>query len=131
MDVFRLAGMAMATAVLALTLKGIKPELGMQTALAGGVVILGYAAVELLGVVKSFDALMKDAGVDKGIAALVLRIVGIAFIVQIASDICRDAGESALASKVEICGRLMMISAALPMLTALITTVAGMLRDYL
>ena len=131
MDAFRIAGMAVATAVLSLTLKSIRPELGMQTALAGGAVILLYAAAELSGLIAGVNAMMKEAGLELPVTGLVFRLTGIAFISQTAADICRDAGENALASKAETCGRLMMISAALPMLSGLVTKVFGMLEEFL
>ncbi len=123
--------MAITTAVLALTVKSFKPELGMQTALAGGVLILGVCAAELTGTARTLREMLAGTGVDGGVISLVFKVTGIAFTAQIASDICRDAGESALASKVQICGRLMMVSAALPMLTELVLSVTRLIGDFL
>ena len=126
MDVFRIAGIAVVTAILSLTLRGVRPELGMQTAIAGGAVLLAFAASELLGITAALRSLMSDLGAGEEIVTLVMKVVCIAYVAQIAADICRDSGENALAAKTEICGRLLMVSAALPMLLRLVRTLTGL-----
>ena len=129
MDVFRIAGIAVVTAILSLTLRSVRPELGMQTAIAGGAVLLAFAASELLGITAALRSLMSDLGAGEEIVTLVMKVVCIAYVAQIAADICRDSGENALAAKTEICGRLLMVSAALPMLLRLVRTLTGLIGE--
>lgn len=131
MDIFKVAGAAVLTALLSLTLRQIRPELGMQTALAGGAVIMMLAAAELSGIARSIRGLSGSFGVGSDAIGAALKITGIAYITQISADICRDAGESALASKTEICGRILMVAAALPVLTDLLGTLSGLAEEYL
>ena len=128
MDAFRIAGMAVATAVLSLTLKSIRPELGMQTALAGGAVILLYAAAELSGLIAGVNAMMKEAGLDLPVTGLVFRLTGIAFISQTAADICRDCGESSMAGRIETGGRLAVLIVALPLFSDVLELASELIR---
>ncbi len=121
----------MLTAMLAVTLRSVKPELGAQTAAAGGVVLMLAAAGELSGIAEAVKRFVSMSGIGADPAALVLKVAGIAYIAQTASDICRDMGEASLASGAELCGRLMMLSAALPMLTELIDSLAELIGEYL
>ena len=131
MDIFRVFGLAAITALLSLTVRQIRPEMGMQTALAGGLIILGVAAAELSGLSEQFLRLSQEAGLDGSVLRVVLKIVGIAYMTEISGSVCRDAGESALAVKTEICGRLMLLSAAAPSLLSLITKLASLIGDSL
>ena len=60
---------------------------------------------------------------------LVVKVIGISYITQTASDICRDCGENALASKMEICGRIMLFSAAMPMFMKLGSSLIGLIGN--
>lgn len=128
MDVFRIAGIAVMTAVLAATVRTYRPEMGLHIAVAGGLILLAYAAAELAGVAQAARSMLSDAGVDGDVTSLVMKVVGVAFIAQTAADVCRDSGENSLAGKVELCGRLMMVQASLPLLVKLQQIVAGLLE---
>lgn len=126
-----MAGFAVITAVLANTVRAYRPELGMQVALAGGLVLLGFAVAELSGIAGAAREIMETAGLDGGTASLVFRIVGIAYTAQTAADICRDSGESSLAGKAELLGRLMIVQASLPALLKLVRLAADLAEEYL
>ena len=114
MDVFKLAGLSAVTALLSLTLKSIRQDLGFQVALGGGLIILVLSVTELSGIVNKLRALTVFAGMDTDVFDMMLKVTGIAYITDISAGICRDAGENTLALKTELCGRLMIISAAIP-----------------
>ena len=131
MDIFRVAGMAIVTVVLTITVKSIKPELGLQVALAGGAVLLLLLISELSGIVGALKGLFSGLGTDLSTVQLVIKVVGIAYVGQIAADICRDSGETALASKTEICARVLIASAALPTLIKLLGSLTELIEKYL
>lgn len=131
MDIFKIAGIAIITAVLSLTLKGIRSELGIQTALAGGIILTVLAATEFSGLAERVIAFTERSGFENGMLSTVFRSAGIAYITQISSDICRDAGEQSLSSKVEICGRLIIASTALPVFIKVFGTVMDLVGEYL
>jgi stage III sporulation protein AD len=53
----------------------------------------------------------------------VLKITGIAYISEFGAEICRDAGEGAIASKIEMAGKVIIIALAIPVITSLIDLV--------
>ena len=130
MDIFRAAGIAIVTAVLAVTVRQTRPELSVEIAIAGGIVLLGLAASEFGGIAARLKEIFGMMGVSESLGTA-LRIAGIACTAQIASDICRDSGENALASNVELAGKLIMIAAALPMLSRLARIIADLAEEFL
>ncbi len=131
MDIFRIVGIAAAAAVLALTVKSYRPELGIQTAAAGGALILLLCISQLTEISSVLKTSLFELGLDEDAVLPVIKVAGIAFVSQIGADICRDAGETALASKTELCGRILMVSAALPTLTKLVKLLSGLINEYL
>lgn len=129
MDVFTLCGVALVTAALAATLKQYRPELALQVGIAGGAVILLMALTSLGGAISAINAMLEESGLGGEWFALIVKIVGIAYITQITAEICRDAGEGALACKTEICGRVMILTCALPAVLALLRAALGIAEN--
>ena len=131
MDIFKVAGTAIVTVILTVTVKSIKPELGLQVALAGGAVLLLLLISELSGIVGALKGVFSGFVTDLETVQRVIKVVGIAYVGQIAADICRDSGETALASKTEICARVLIASAALPTLVKLLKLLTALIEKYL
>lgn len=125
-----MAGFAVTAALLSLTLRQLGPEHAVRTALAGGLVLLIMAAGELSGIFASLRSLYSN-GLTSAAAELALRVTGVAYVAQTAADICRDCGENGLASKAELCGRLMMLTASMPLFLKLALTLIGLAEDLL
>ncbi|MBO4384176.1 MAG: hypothetical protein J5854_01990 [Clostridia bacterium] len=131
MDVFKIAGIAIITAILALTLKNYRPELSLETAVAGGIILTIYAVTEFTGIADAICGIAEKAGIDRGLLSTVLKAAGTAYVTQISSDLCRDAREQSLSSKVEICGRLIIASEILPVFIKVFGQIIDLLGEYL
>ena len=98
----------------------------MQVSIVTGIVLLA-AAIAIAGEVKQqAEEFMQNYSVDGAGIAAVVKITGIAYTAQFSADICRDAGESAVASRIELAGRLMMLLAALPMVFSAVEAICGL-----
>ncbi len=130
-----LAAKAFAVCVLsasaAILIKKDNPAGALLLSAAAAAVMLAAAFGYVLKSVEFFRRVLELTGVSSALAAPVLKCAGIAVITKFGGDICRDAGESALASKTEICGRILMVAAALPVLTDLLGTLSGLAGEYL
>ena len=119
--IIRLSALAVLAALLALLLKGRQGELGLLVALAGLGVLL-FALGEPLGDLIAFlRTLSEGTGLDAAVFAPLYKILGIALVVQLGGDLCRDAGESALAAGLETAGSVCAMLAALPLLERTLT----------
>ena len=100
MEIFKIAGLGIAAAAIAVFVKNWKPELVMQVSLSAAIVIL----ITIFPYLKTAINMLKDisgqTGLDNSQIGLVLKVVGIAYISQFASELCRDAGENAVATKI-------------------------------
>ncbi len=120
MDVFIICVSAVVAAVFAVLLKKYNPEIAMLTTLITGVIIFSAVlsalspAIELLN---RFSTLAPGADENVGI---LLKSIGICYICQFSADSCRDSGQSALASKIELAGKVAVVLLCLPLLEEIV-----------
>ena len=112
-QVIQVTGLCVVGALLALVVKRGSPETALLLAVGAAVVV----ALALAGVV---EELAEASGVPPGLFAPLYKTIGIALVVQVGGNLCRDAGESALAAVVETAGTLCALLAALPLLRAVL-----------
>ena len=118
MDLFQAVSVGMVGAVLALMLKEWKPELSVAVSIATGIFLLFGVFEELREVFSEFSGLMERGGVDLRYFQIVVKIIGISYLAQFGSSICRDSGQSAIAEKIELAGKAAVVSLTLPILIA-------------
>ncbi len=123
----KLLGIAVITSFTYLYVKRYSSEYALAVELSGVVLILLTVLPFIKDVIDFFFDMSSYAGADRSYIGTVVKCVGIAFVAQLASDICRDAGQNATAAKIELAGKLMMAVLALPIAKALLETALKMI----
>ena len=122
----RTAVLGLAGAVVALLLRKNAPELALALSLA--VCLMGAGmAMELFGQLKQIVQLAREqTGLSPAVVGPVLKCVGIGAVTRLAADLCKDAGQGAVASAVEMCGAVCAMTAALPLIRALLQMIGDL-----
>lgn len=112
-----------AGAIIALLLKKTSPELGL--ALSVAVSLMGaLLAMELAaGLGDILEMVKEDIGLSPAVVAPVIKCVGIGIVTRLSADICKDAGQSAAASAVELCGAACALATSMPLIRSLLAVV--------
>lgn len=122
------AALCVVGALLALVLKRGAPETALLLTLGTAVVVL----LSLAGTVKELAAFLEElaerSGVGQELFVPLYKTVGIALVVKVGGSLCRDAGESALASVVETAGAVCALLAALPLLRAVLSLLLELMQ---
>lgn len=127
MDILGICIIAVTGSILVLTLKQSVPQLALLLTLSVGVIILISVLSFLPIITDKITQLMSQTGVNPKYISILIKALGICFICQFASDICKDAGQSALASKVELAGKIMILISALPLIEEVLNTAKALL----
>lgn len=127
MDVAAIVGLALAAAALCALLKRYHGEYALLVSVGTGLLIAAQLFSSLVPVLDEINRLMDQAGVAAEYGAILLKVAGLCFLAQFGADACRDAGESALASRVETAARLAMTAAALPLFRQLAETALSLI----
>lgn len=119
MDAYSIIGFAGATAIIAFTVKQYNPQAAVHVAIAGSAVMLLSILALISGVIDEFNMLAGMGGVAQGTVKTIIKAVGVAYMAQFASHLCKDLGESALAVKTEIVGRILLLTLAMPIIRSI------------
>lgn len=117
----------MTATVLVSVLREHAPQFAMLVSILAGIVLLTMVVHNMDGVVQSLAGLADAAKLDHGFLTTVLRIIGIAYIVEFAAQVARDAGEGSLAGKIELAGKVGIIVLAMPIITDVVESLVHLL----
>ena len=127
MNVVGIAGIAIVSAIIAVMLKRYHQEYAVIVSIIAGVVILVQIFANILPAISQINTLLSSSGVSNEYALILFKALGICFLAQFAADSCRDAGENALASKVELAGKLSIILLSLPLFEKIASTALALI----
>lgn len=126
-DMIKYCGIALCALAAVLILKGQKSEFSGMVTLAAAVLLFGVAAAEFYPALKFINEAISGTAFEEYIGVLV-KALGITLAVQFSAELCRDAGESAIASKLELVGKAEIILLCLPLIGELLSLAAGFMR---
>ncbi len=128
MDVTAVVITGIVGAVLGIIIKQYKPEYGIFISLMTGVLILGVVVSVLQPVLETVKKLAGMVNLSDIYGEILLKALAVCYITQMASDCCKDAGESAIASKLEIAGKIAILSLSLPLFQRLVEIVSTLIN---
>ncbi|MFR7401576.1 MAG: stage III sporulation protein AD [Clostridia bacterium] len=126
-DVIKIIGIGLLALIIIVILKQYKPEFAIYVSMIAGVLILVLAIQKLTGIINLLQSLANKTYINKSFLSILLKITGIAFITEFAVSICSDAGEKAIASKIEIGSKVIIIAMSIPIITSLLELVIEIL----
>ena len=115
MEIVALSGIAILAAILAVMLKKYNPEYSILISLGAGALLLWMILSKISPAISQIRELISAAGISGEYGVILLKTLGVCFLPQLSADSCRDAGEGALAAKVELAGKLFIVILALPL----------------
>lgn len=127
MDILKIVVLAVCGVLLALMLKQTKPEYSIFLSMTVCILIFLYLLSRLQAVMGYLQQLEAMVNIDSTYMDTILKMLGITYITQFASDICKDAGYSAVASQIELFARVSILFLSFPVLTALVETIGEVL----
>ena len=109
-----------------LLLKVGKPEFAMAVSLAACVLILLFAGGTLTSVIKELQNLFQYISLPEGYLKIWFKILGVAYLTEFGSALCKDAGQSAISGQIELVGKLAILAISMPVVTSLFETIGRM-----
>lgn len=119
---------ALAAAFAALYIKQVRPDYALAVTLAAVLLIFSGIIPRICLFVEDMRSFADAGGVSEGYLLPIVKIIGIAYLTQIASDICADAGEKALSTHVETAGKISVAIIALPTIEDVFSLILGLLE---
>lgn len=127
MDIIKIIGVGFIAVIIAIILKQYKPEYAIYVSILAGGLILLFSMDKLAGIINLLNNLASSSALNSQFLAILIKITGIAFLTEYAVSVCKDAGETAIASKVDLGGKVIIIAISVPIISALLETIIKIL----
>lgn len=127
MEIIQIVGIGIMTTILVLVLQEQKPLFAFLLATVVGIIIFISIAGKIAEVFQILQYLAAKAKVQNFFFETVLKIIGVAYIAEFGAQVTRDAGQTAIAAKIELAGKVMIMIMAVPIITVIIESVIQIL----
>ena len=127
MEILKIIGIGLIALIIIVMLKQYKPEFVIYVSLIAGALILFIVVDKLTGIINLLQSLANKASINTEFLTLLIKITGIAFLSEFAVSICKDAGEVAIANKMEIGAKIIIISMSIPIISSLLEIILTIL----
>lgn len=127
MEIIQVVGLGLIATVLTLVIKEQKPMFAFILATFTGVMIFLFLIGKISSIISILEKLATQANLNMVYLETILKIIGIAYIAEFGAQITRDAGQGAIASKIELAGKVLILVMAIPIVTVIIETIIRLL----
>lgn len=127
MEIIKIIGIALIALVIIIMLKQYRPEYAIFISILTGILILFLVMDRLTGIINLIQSIEDKFSINTQFIALLIKITGIAFLSEFAVSICKDSGEAAIASKIEIGSKIIIISMSMPIISSLLEIILKIL----
>ena len=115
MDLIAAVGIGLIAAAAAVLLRQYKPEYAMLVSLTAAALIFGMLVLELIPAFSVMRRIMEQVSFSPEYVRILIKCLGVCYLCELAGQICREAGQIAISSKIELAGRIAVLLLALPM----------------
>jgi stage III sporulation protein AD len=123
MEATKIIGVGIIALIIIVIIKQYKPEFAIYVSLISGIIIIFLVFNKLAGILNLLTVLSKKTGMNATYLSIILKITGIAILTEFGVSICKDAGEVAIASKIEFGGKIIIMSISIPIISALLEVI--------
>ncbi len=128
MEIIQIVGIGLISVIILLIIRQYKPEFAIYVSLIAGILILFFSLGELSGVINLLKDIANRASINQQFISILLKITGIAFLSEFAISISNDCGETAIANKIDIGAKVLIIVISIPIITTLLETVLKIIQ---
>lgn len=123
MEILQIVAIGIIAGILAVILKQQEPGYALMVSITAGVIILLLLLGNLSIVIRMLVQMANRTNINTAFLTTVLKVIGIAYLTEFGAQVCKDAGEGAVASKIELGGKVIIMVLAIPILSSLMEVI--------
>ena len=127
MDIIKIIGVGLIALIIIIILKQYRPEFVIYVSIIAGVIILILIMDKVSAIIDLLTSLSNKTVINNEFLVLLIKITGIAFLTEFSVSICKDSGETAIANKIDIGGKVLIISMSILIIASLLETIIKIL----
>ena len=126
-EVIIIIGIGMISLIIIIIIKQYRPEFAVYISIIAGILILAISLQKMGEIVSLIKTISDKAGINGEFLKIILKITGIAILAEFAVSICKDSGESAIANKIEMGSKVIIISMSIPIISSFLELMLNIL----
>ena len=127
MEIVKITGVGVTALIIIIIIKQYKPEFAVYISIIAGISILLMSMSKISAIIGVLSNLSNKVGAGSQFLKILLKITGIAILTEFAVSICKDAGETAIATKIDLGGKIIIVSISIPIITALLELIISIM----
>lgn len=127
MEMIQIVGLGFVVTLLILIIKQQRPEIAVQLSLALATIIFFMVLSKINIILNLFRDMAAKANISSMYLNTILKIIGIAYVTEFGAQVCRDAGEGAVAGKIEFAGKVLVMVMAIPIIALVLDTIVRLI----
>ncbi|MGI6017899.1 MAG: stage III sporulation protein AD [Marvinbryantia sp.] len=127
MDMIKIGILGIVSILLALFIKEWKPQFSVLISMTACILIFFTALTRMGNMAEMFAELTEQISIKESYMRILLKIIGISYVADFSSNLCKDAGYSAIAGQIEIFGKISVLTVSVPVMMALLSTISELL----
>lgn len=110
-----------------LNYKKDRPEMAMFIGILTGIMILLSVTYKFNFIIESINELANKANIPTMYISLIIKLIGIAYLMEFAIQICKDCGEGNIAAKLEFGGKIIVMTMSFPILISIVDMILNLI----
>ena len=128
MDVFKIIGVGFVATIIAVILKEYRKEYVIYVSIIAGIIIISMSMNFLSEIISTLTNLSEKLGTNSNFIVLLLKITGLSILLEFAISICQDSGENAIATKIDLGGKILILGMSVPVISKLVEILFNMIN---
>lgn len=128
MEIVKILAIAILVCIVASVIKQVKPELAISVVVLGGAILLIYILNYFTSIFNLFNEIISKTGINKDLFSIIIKIIGVGYLVEFSADLCSDSGNNAIADKVILGGKIIIFIMAIPIIENLFNIVLELIN---
>ncbi len=125
--ILKIVSIGLITCLATLIIRPLRSDFAIFIGIAGGMIIIFLIINYFTGILTTFKDIIGYTGLNSNLYTLLLKIIGIGYLIEFTAGICNETGNNSLGDKVLLGGKLVIMVMAMPIITNILTIIMGLL----
>ena len=128
MEILKIVALALTGVILAALMKSVNKEISIYIVLATVIILFLSIIDKLADIFQFLENIYDNVTYGRTFFPVILKVLAVAYITDFTAQLCKDAGEITIGSKVELAGKIIIFYLAMPILTAILELIGSLLN---
>ena len=127
MELIKVIVLGLVLSIITVLLKSIKPEYSLICVIVGSIILVMYILSGIQSIFDYFSEIVNKTGIDNVMFKTLLKIIGVGYLVEFSAGVCIDSGNSSIADKIVLAGKVLIFSLSIPIISNLFNMIMDLI----